>query len=120
LHGGILAGPGPAADHIDRGERQGCDQPGSTGVPGINRKEKRRVRSVLRFSSSHPEGTRSFLGNFKMMAGHAKFEGDRLDVSFDGLALGIFQGDIHYFCKGLNRAPREILTSGIHTEDKLG
>jgi hypothetical protein len=55
-----------------------------------------------------------------MMAGHAKFEGDRLDVSFDGLALGIFQGDIHYFCKGLNRAPREILTSGIHTEDKLG
>src|SRR5258708_23992761 len=49
------------------------------------------------FPPSHPEGTRSFLGDFKMTAAHAKFEGDRLDISFDGLALGIFHGDIHYF-----------------------
>jgi hypothetical protein len=49
------------------------------------------------FPPSHPDGTRSFLGNFKLTAGHAKFEGDRLDISFDGLALGIFHGDIHYF-----------------------
>jgi hypothetical protein len=49
------------------------------------------------FPPSHPEGTRSFLGNFKLTAGHAKFEGDRLDISFDGLALGIFHGNIHYF-----------------------
>src|SRR5437879_5918959 len=49
------------------------------------------------YPPSHPDGTRKFLGNFKMTAGHAKFEGDRLDISFDGLALGIFQGDIHYF-----------------------
>jgi hypothetical protein len=49
------------------------------------------------FPPSHPEGTRSFLGDFKLTAGHAKFEGDRLDISFDGLALGIFHGAIHYF-----------------------
>jgi len=49
------------------------------------------------FPPSHPEGTRSFLGDFKMTAAHAKFEGDRLDLSFDGLALGIFHGSIHYF-----------------------
>jgi hypothetical protein len=49
------------------------------------------------FPPSHPEGTRSFLGDFKLAAAHAKFEGDRLDISFDGLALGIFSGNIHYF-----------------------
>jgi hypothetical protein len=49
------------------------------------------------FPPSHPEGTRSFLGDFKLTAGHAKFESDRLDISFDGLALGIFHGAIHYF-----------------------
>ncbi|MGD0776371.1 MAG: hypothetical protein ABSC05_26435 [Candidatus Solibacter sp.] len=49
------------------------------------------------FPPSHPEGTRSFLGDFKLSAGRAAFEGDRLDVSFDGLSLGIFHGSIHYF-----------------------
>jgi hypothetical protein len=49
------------------------------------------------FPPSHPAGTRSFLGDFKMTAGHARFEGGRLDVSFDGLTLGIFHGSIHYF-----------------------
>ncbi len=49
------------------------------------------------YPPSAPEGTRSFLGSFKLTAAHAKFEGDRLDISFDGLGLGIFQGSIHYF-----------------------
>ncbi|MGA2116118.1 MAG: hypothetical protein ABSH56_15365 [Bryobacteraceae bacterium] len=49
------------------------------------------------FPPSHPDGTRSFLGDFKLTEGRAKFEGDRLDISFDGLALGIFRGAIHYF-----------------------
>ncbi len=38
----------------------------------------------------------AFLGEFKPTAAHAKFDGDRLDISFDGLTLGIFQGSIHY------------------------
>lgn len=48
------------------------------------------------FPPSHPDGTRSFLGVFKATAAHAKFEGDRLDISFDGLTLGIFHGSVHY------------------------
>lgn len=48
------------------------------------------------FPPSHPEGTRSFIGEFKMTAGRAKYEGDRLDIGFDGLNLGIFRGSIHY------------------------
>jgi hypothetical protein len=49
------------------------------------------------FPPSHPEGTRSFIGDFQLTAGRARFEGDRLDISFDGLQLGIFHGSIHYF-----------------------
>ncbi|HWD00620.1 MAG TPA: hypothetical protein VG456_27880 [Candidatus Sulfopaludibacter sp.] len=49
------------------------------------------------FPPSHPEGTRSFLADFKLTAAHARFEDDRLDLSFDGLTLGIFHGNIHYF-----------------------
>jgi hypothetical protein len=48
------------------------------------------------FPPSHPEGTRSFLGAFRLTAAHAKFDGDRLDMGFDGLTLGIFHGSIHY------------------------
>src|ERR1700730_2725726 len=48
------------------------------------------------FPPSHPEGTRSFLGVFKMTAAHAKFDADRLDIGFDGLTLGIFHGSVHY------------------------
>jgi hypothetical protein len=48
------------------------------------------------FPPSHPEGTRSFLGSFKLTAAHGRFEGDRLDLSFDGLSLGIFHGSVHY------------------------
>ncbi|MDQ6741071.1 MAG: hypothetical protein M3021_12130, partial [Actinomycetota bacterium] len=45
---------------------------------------------------SHPEGTRSFWGEFKPAAAQATFDTGRLDISFDGLSLGIFQGSIHY------------------------
>lgn len=49
------------------------------------------------FPPSHPAGTRSFFGTLKPTAAHARLDGERVDVSFDGLALGIFQGSIHYF-----------------------
>jgi hypothetical protein len=48
------------------------------------------------FPPSHPEGTRSFLGEFQLSSAHAAFEADRLDIAFDGLKLGIFKGSIHY------------------------
>jgi hypothetical protein len=49
------------------------------------------------FPPSHPEGTRSFLGTFKLTEARGRFEGDRLDLAFEGLSLGIFHGSIHYF-----------------------
>ena len=48
------------------------------------------------FPGSHPDGTRSFIGAFKLTAAHARFDGDQLDISFDGLTLGIFHGSVHY------------------------
>src|SRR3954447_1171826 len=48
------------------------------------------------FPPSHPEGTRSFLGQFH--PGHATVEsiGDRVEVSFDGMEMGIFGGTLRY------------------------
>ena len=48
------------------------------------------------FPPSHPQGTRSFLGEFHLSSAHAKFDVDRLDIAFDGLRLGIFKGSVHY------------------------
>lgn len=48
------------------------------------------------FPPGAPEGTRSFLGEFHPKAARAKSIGDRVEVSFDGMRLGIFQGEIRY------------------------
>lgn len=45
---------------------------------------------------SHPEGTRRFNGVFRLQSAKAKTTGDRLELSFDGLRMGIFQGNITY------------------------
>jgi hypothetical protein len=45
---------------------------------------------------SHPEGTHSYQGVFALQAARAASEGDRVDVAFDGLRMGIFQGSIHF------------------------
>ena len=48
------------------------------------------------FPPSAPEGTRSFLGEFHPKTAHAKTTGDRVEVAFDGMRLGIFEGEIRY------------------------
>jgi hypothetical protein len=40
---------------------------------------------------THPEGTRRFGGVFKLRSAKARTVGDRLEIYFDGLKLGIFQ-----------------------------
>src|SRR5438132_5722193 len=42
------------------------------------------------FPPSHPEGTRSFTGQFRAESAKAWTEGDRVEVSFAGLRMGIF------------------------------
>ena len=48
------------------------------------------------FPPSHPDGTRSFLSDFHLTSARASSVGDRVELSFDGLKMGIFSGGIRY------------------------
>jgi hypothetical protein len=48
------------------------------------------------FPPSHPEGTRSFEGVFILKSARAATVGDRVDMAFDGLRMGIFEGSVHF------------------------
>ena len=64
------------------------------------------------FPGSHPEGTRSFIAEFHPTGGRARFDGTRLDVSFDGFKLGIFEGTLHYiFFPGSNLIQQRAIVS---------
>src|SRR3954447_24657599 len=48
------------------------------------------------FPGNHPEGTRRFEGMFRPVGAKARTIGNRVEVLFDGLKLGIFEGGIAY------------------------
>ncbi len=48
------------------------------------------------FPPSHPEGTRSFMAEFHPKAARAKTIGDRVEIAFDGMRMGIFSGSLEY------------------------
>ncbi len=48
------------------------------------------------FPPSDPGGTRAFMSTFKFTHAKAKTTGDRLEISFDGFKMGIFEGAITY------------------------
>ncbi|HEY3453810.1 MAG TPA: hypothetical protein VGK64_04350 [Bryobacteraceae bacterium] len=48
------------------------------------------------FPPSHPEGTRSFLQEFHPTRAVARTVGDRVEVTFNGMKLGIFEGSVRY------------------------
>ena len=48
------------------------------------------------FPPSHPDGTRSFTGQFNLQSARAATIGDRVEIAFDGLRLGIFTGTVRY------------------------
>ena len=48
------------------------------------------------FPPSHPEGTRSSEGAFELGGVRAQSIGDRVELLFEGMKLGIFQGTIRY------------------------
>jgi hypothetical protein len=48
------------------------------------------------FPPSHPEGTRSYVGVFVLKSARVATVGDRVDVAFDGLRMGIFEGSFHF------------------------
>jgi len=48
------------------------------------------------FPPSHPDGTRSFSGELRLESARAASIGDRVEIAFDGLHMGIFDGSIRY------------------------
>jgi len=48
------------------------------------------------FPPSHPEGTRSFAGDLKLESARATTIGDRVEIAFSGLHMGIFEGSLRY------------------------
>lgn len=48
------------------------------------------------FPPSHPAGTRSYQGKLTPTAARAVTMGDRVEISFDGFQMGIFQGSVRY------------------------
>jgi hypothetical protein len=60
----------------------------------------------------HPEGTRRFAGVFRLRSAKARTIGDRLEIYFDGLNLGIFQGGIAFtFFPGSRLIQQEAVAS---------
>jgi len=48
------------------------------------------------FPGSHPDGTRHFQAEFRLRSAKARTIGDRVELLFDGLRLGIFEGGVAY------------------------
>ena len=48
------------------------------------------------FPPSHPNGTRSFQGDFRLRYAEARTEGDRIELLFGRMQMGIFEGTIAY------------------------
>src|SRR5581483_9964314 len=45
---------------------------------------------------SHPEGTRSFAGVFNLTRARAASVGDRVELTFEGMHMGLFEGALRY------------------------
>ena len=48
------------------------------------------------FPPSHPDGTRTFQGEFNLKSARASTIGNRVEIAFEGMRLGIFEGSIRY------------------------
>ncbi len=64
------------------------------------------------FPGSHPDGTRRFEGAFRPVTVKARSIGNRIEVLFQGLKLGIFEGGIAYtFYPGVRLIYQEAVVS---------
>ena len=48
------------------------------------------------FPPTHPDGTRTFQAEFNLTSARATTIGNRLEIAFDGMRLGIFEGSVRY------------------------
>src|SRR5580765_7042075 len=64
------------------------------------------------YPGSHPDGTRRFEGAFRPVSAKARSIGNRVEVLFQGLKLGIFEGGIAYtFYPGSRLVHQEAVVS---------
>jgi len=64
------------------------------------------------FPGNHPDGTRRFEGAFRPVSVKARSVGDRIELLFQGLKLGIFEGGIAYtFYPGSRLVHQEAVVS---------
>ena len=64
------------------------------------------------FPPSHPEGTRRFMAAFEPTAARVRTKGNRVEILFAGLQLGIFRGGIAYtFFPGTRLVQQEAVAS---------
>ena len=45
---------------------------------------------------THPDGTRSFQAEFNWRSARATSIGDRVEIAFEGMRMGIFEGSLRY------------------------
>jgi hypothetical protein len=69
------------------------------------------------FPPSHPEGTRRFEGEFHLRAAKARSVGDRVELSFDGLRMGIFAGSITYTFYPASRLVQQMAVVTTQAQD---
>src|SRR5437879_3864668 len=64
------------------------------------------------FPPSHPQGTRRFMGSFQLREAKAHTIGARVEIDFDGLAMGVFHGGLAYtFYPGTRLIKQEAVAS---------
>ena len=62
--------------------------------------------------ATHPEGMRRWVGRFKLTSVKARTIGDRVEVAFNGLRLGVFRGAVAYiFYPGSRLIQQEAVVS---------
>jgi hypothetical protein len=69
------------------------------------------------FPPTHPEGTRTFQSEFNLKSARASTIGNRLEIAFDGLRLGIFAGSIRYIFFPGSRLIEQVAVMSTHEPD---
>ena len=80
-------------------------------------KRRKGWNAFFDFPPSHPEGTRGAEGEFKLRSARAQSVGERVELLFDGLHMGLFDGGIAYtFFPGSRLVQQEAVMSTVEED----
>ena len=69
------------------------------------------------FPPSHPEGTTRYRADFNLTKATATSEGDRVEMVFEGLKMGIFEGTINYVFFPRSRLIQQVAVAATDEPD---